>query len=130
MDHQGAEECILDTGSVWNTEEAVILVRGAQASTYVISGAELNPKSGIIFQMMDDDDGYGTSGAGGDTDGSQGFAKWTGDAWGMPTFSSGFSDPNEAGFVTPQNGGAYNTSLSLETDIDGTPVTYNGDILN
>ncbi|MBR2696357.1 MAG: hypothetical protein IKE48_02490 [Parasporobacterium sp.] len=130
MDHQGAEEVILDKGSVWNTEEAVILVRGAQASDYTISGAELNPNSGIIFQMMDDDDGYGTSGAGGDTDGSAGFHKWNGEAWGMPTFSSGFSDPNEPGFVNPQEGGAYNTSLSLETDIDGTPVEYTGDILN
>lgn len=130
MDHQGAEEVILDKGSVWNTEEAVILVRGAQASDYTVSGAEMNPKSGILFQMMDDDDGYGTSGAGGDTDGSQGFAKWDGSAWGMPTFSSGFSDPNEAGFVTPQTGGAYNTALSLETDADGTAVTYTGDIFN
>ena len=130
MDHQGAEEVILDAGSVWNTEEAVILVRGAQASDYIVSGAELNPKSGILFQMMDDDDGYGTSGGGGDTDGSQGFAKWDGSAWGMPTFSSGFSDPNEAGFVTPQTGGSYNTALSLETDADSTAITYTGDIFN
>ncbi|MBR2842816.1 MAG: hypothetical protein IKF06_06020, partial [Lachnospiraceae bacterium] len=130
MDHQGAEEVILDKGSVWNTEEAVILVRGAQASDFIVSGAEMNPKSGILFQMMDDDDGYGTSGAGGDTDGSQGFAKWDGSAWGMPTFSSGFSDPNAAGFVAPQSGGAYNTALSLETDADGTAVTYTGDIFN
>ena len=130
MDHQGAEDVILDKGSVWNTEEAVMLVRGSQVSNYTVSGAQLNPKSGIIFQMMDNDDGYGTSGAGGDTDGSAGLHKWTGDVWGMPTFSSGFSDPNKEGFVSPQEGGAYNTSLSLETDIDGTPIEYNGDILN
>ncbi|MBQ6369091.1 MAG: hypothetical protein IJJ17_03330 [Parasporobacterium sp.] len=130
MDHQGAADTVLDAGSVWNTEEAVILVRGGQSSTYTVSGAELNPKSGIIFQMMDDDDGYGTSGAGGDTSGEQGLAKWTGEAWGMPTFSSGFSDPNEAGFVAPATGGAYNTTLKLTTDAEGNAVTYTGDVFN
>ncbi len=129
MDHQGAESTILDKGSVWNTEEAVILVRGAQASTYTVSGAEMNPKSGIIFQMMDDDDGYGTSGGGGDTSGEQGFAKWNGEAWGMPTFSSGFSDANEAGFVAPAAGGAYKTTLSLTTH-EGEAVEYTGDVYN
>ena len=130
MDHQGAADTILDAGSIWNTEEAVILVRGAQKSTYTVSGAEMNPASGIIFQMMDDDDGYGTSGAGGDTAGDQGFAKWTGDAWGMPTFSSGFSDANEAGFVAPAQGGAYNTTLLLTTDSEGNAVEYTGDVYN
>ena len=130
MDHQGAADTVLDAGSVWNTEEAVILVRGAQSSTYTVSGAEMNPKSGIIFQMMDDDDGYGTSGAGGDTSGEQGYAKWTGEAWGMPTFSTGFSDPNEAGFVAPAEGGAYNTTLLLTTDAAGDAVTYTGDVFN
>ena len=130
MDHQGAADTILDAGSIWNTEEAVILVRGAQSSTYTVSGAELNPKSGIIFQMMDDDDGYGTSGAGGDTTGDQGYLKWTGEAWGMPTFSSGFADPNEAGFVAPAQGGAYNTTLLLTTDAEGNAVTYTGDVYN
>jgi hypothetical protein len=129
MDHQGAADTILDKGSVWNTEEAVILVRGAQSSTYTVSGAEMNPKSGIIFQMMDDDDGYGTSGAGGDTTGEQGFAKWNGEAWGMPTFSSGFSDANEAGFVAPATGGAYKTTLSLTTH-EGEAVEYTGDVYN
>ena len=131
MDHQGASMVILDEGSIWNTEEAVMLVRGAQNSTYVVSGAEMNPNSGIIFQMMDDDDGYGTSGAGGDTSGEQGFAKWdTGAAWGMPTFSSGFSDPNEAGFVAPSEGGSYKTSLTLTTGAEGEAVEYTGDIYN
>ena len=130
MDHQGAADTILDAGSVWNTEDAVILVRGAQNSTYTVSGAELNPANGVIFQMMDDDDGYGTSGAGGDTAGEQGFAKWTGEAWGMPTFSSGFSDANEAGFVAPAQGGSYNTTLLLTTDAEGDAVTYTGDVYN
>ena len=130
MDHQGAADTVLDAGSVWNTEEAVILVRGAQKSAYTVSGAEMNPASGIIFQMMDDDDGYGTSGGGGDTSGEQGFFKWTGEAWGMPTFSSGFSDPNEAGFVAPSEGGAYNTTLNLTTDAEGNAVTYTGDVYN
>ena len=129
MDHQGAESTILDKGSVWNTEEAVILVRGAQSSTYTVSGAEMNPKSGIIFQMMDDDDGYGTSGGGGDTTGEQGFAKWNGEAWGMPTFSSGFSDANEAGFVAPATGGSYKTTLELTTH-EGEAVEYTGDVYN
>ena len=129
MDHQGAADTILDKGSVWNTEEAVILVRGAQSSTYTVSGAEMNPKSGVIFQMMDDDDGYGTSGGGGDTSGEQGFAKWNGEAWGMPTFSSGFSDANEAGFVAPATGGAYKTTLSLTTH-EGEAVEYTGDVYN
>ena len=130
MDHQGAEDVILDKGSVWNTEEAVMVVRGAQSSNYTVSGAELNPASGVIFQMMDDDDGYGTSGAGGDTSGDQGFAKWTGDAWGMPTFSSGFADANEAGFVAPATGGSYNTTLTLTTGEDGEAVSYDGNIYN
>lgn len=130
MDHQGAADTILDAGSIWNTEDAVILVRGAQNSTYTVSGAEMNPANGVIFQMMDDDDGYGTSGAGGDTTGEQGYAKWNGDAWGMPTFSSGFADPNEAGFVAPAQGGAYNTTLELTTDAEGNAVTYTGDVLN
>ena len=130
MDHQGAETVTLDQGSVWNTEEAVILVRGAQTSTFTVSGAELNPASGVIYQQMDDDDGYGTSGAGGDTSGSQGFAKWDGSAWGMPTFSSGFQDANEAGFVSPSTGGSYNTTLNLTTDDSGDPVAYTGDIFN
>ena len=129
MDHQGAADTILDKGSVWNTEEAVILVRGAQSSTYTVSGAEMNPKSGIIFQMMDDDDGYGTSGAGGDTTGEQGLAKWNGEAWGMPTFSSGFSDANEAGFVAPATGGAYKTTLKLTTH-EGEAIEYTGDVYN
>ena len=130
MDHQGAADTILDEGSVWNTEDAVIVVRGAQNSTYTISGAQMNPANGVIFQMMDDDDGYGTSGAGGDTTGEQGFAKWTGEAWGMPTFSSGFSDPNEAGFVAPQTGGAYNTTLELKKGASQDSVTYTGDVFN
>ena len=130
MDHQGAADTVLDAGSVWNTEDAVILVRGAQNSTYTVSGAEMNPKNGVIFQMMDDDDGYGTSGAGGDTDASQGYAKWTGEAWGMPTFSSGFDDPNEPGFVAPAQGGSYNTTLDLTTDADGNAITYTGDVFN
>ncbi|MCF0228659.1 MAG: hypothetical protein HUJ76_03050 [Parasporobacterium sp.] len=130
MDHQGAADTILDAGSVWNTEDAVILVRGAQNSTYTVSGAEMNPANGVIFQMMDDDDGYGTSGGGGDTAGEQGFAKWTGEPWGMPTFSSGFSDPNEAGFVAPSEGGAYNTTLELTTNAAGDAVEYTGNIYN
>lgn len=130
MDHQGASDTILDAGSIWNTEDAVILVRGAQKSTYTVSGAEMNPKNGVIFQMMDDDDGYGTSGAGGDTAGEQGFAKWTGEAWGMPTFSSGFADLNEAGFVAPQTGGAYNTTLKLTSNADGQNTEYTGNVYN
>ncbi|MBQ9267993.1 MAG: hypothetical protein IJ206_00600 [Oscillospiraceae bacterium] len=133
MDHQGASQVTLDKGSVWNTEEAVILVRGAQNSTFTVSGAEMNPASGVLFQQMDDDDGYGTSGGGGDTSGDQGFYKWDGSAWGMPTFSSGFSDPNEAGFVAPTAGGSYNTTLNLEIGDGpgrGGPVTYTGDIFN
>lgn len=130
MDHQGADDVILDAGSVWNTEEACILVRGAQNSTFTVSGAELNPASGILYQQMDDDDGYGTSGGGGDTSGEQGFAKWDGSAWGMPTFSSGFSDLNEAGFVSPTTGGSYNTTLNLTTSESGEAVTYTGDIFN
>jgi len=130
MDHQGAKDTVLDEGSIWNTEDAVILVRGAQNSTYTVSGAEMHPANGVIFQMMDDDDGYGTSGAGGDTTGEQGFAKWTGEAWGMPTFSSGFSDANEAGFAAPAQGGAYNTTLELKKGASQDSITYTGDVFN
>ena len=41
-------------GSVFNTEEAVGLYKDANVD-WVFSGAELNPASGIILQMMDND---------------------------------------------------------------------------
>lgn len=130
MSRGGVEQVTLDAGSVWNTEEASILVSGPQRSSYVIRGARLRPRSGVLFQMLDCDEGYGTSFTGGDSMGVQGFRKWNGEPWGVPTFSSGFRDPNEAGFVTPAAGGAYDTTLSLERGDDGKAVTYKGNILN
>ena len=52
---------VLDEGSVWKTEEAVIIVKGAPDSAYTVSGAQLEPANGVIFQMVDDD-GYAASG--------------------------------------------------------------------
>ena len=42
-------------GTVVNTEAATILYKSAD-STWTIDGAEINPKSGIIMQMIDNDD--------------------------------------------------------------------------
>ncbi len=130
MSRGGVEQVTLDAGSVWNTEEASILVSGPQRASYTIRGARLQPRSGVLFQMMDCDEGYGTSFTGGDGMGAQGFRKWNGEPWGMPTFSSGFRDPNEAGFKTPAAGGAYDATLALERGDDGKAVTYKGNILN
>lgn len=130
MSRGGVEQVTLDAGSVWNTEEASILVSGPQRASYVIRGARIRPRSGVLFQMMDCDEGYGTSFTGGDGMGAQGFRKWNGEPWGAPTFSSGFRDPNAAGFVTPAAGGSYDTTLSLEKGDDGKAVTYKGNILN
>jgi len=43
--------------TVFNTEKAIFLVKGASADINVdgSKGAQLNPKNGIIIQMMDDD---------------------------------------------------------------------------
>ena len=130
MSRGGVEQVTLDAGSVWNTEEASMLVSGPQRASYVVRGARLRPRSGVLFQMMDCDEGYGTSFTGGDSMGAQGFRKWNGEPWGTPAFSSGFRDPNEAGFKTPTAGGAYDTTLSLERGDDGKAVTYKGNILN
>ena len=130
MSRAGVERVTLDAGSVWNTEEASMLVSGPQRASFVVRGARLRPRSGVLFQMMDCDEGYGTSFTGGDGMGVQGFRKWNGEPWGVPTFSSGFRDPNEAGFMTPTAGGAYDTTLSLERGDDGKAVTYKGNILN
>lgn len=46
---------ILD-GTVVNTEEAIFLYRTSGHTAYTVDKAELNTKSGIILQMMDDDD--------------------------------------------------------------------------
>lgn len=124
MDHQGGT-ATLDAGSVWNTEEAVILKKGTNESSYTISGAEVNPASGIIFQMMDDDDGYGTSGAGGDTEA----LTYDGQAWGMPTFSGGWYEvAGEAGLPsavgTLAQGGSVTSTLTLSD------AEYEGDVLN
>lgn len=130
MSRGNNDQVTIDAGSVWNTEEAVILARGPQRTSFVVSGATLNPSSGVLFQMMDDEVGYGTSESGGDVTGAQGFHTWKGDPWGTPTYSSGFRDPNQPGFATPTAGGSYDTTLSLQTGADGKPVTYRGNILN
>ncbi|MCF0142039.1 MAG: hypothetical protein HUJ75_01540, partial [Parasporobacterium sp.] len=123
MDHQGGT-ATLDAGSVWNTEEAVILKKGSNKSTFTVSGAEMNSKSGILFQMMDDDDGYGTSGAGGDTTA----LTYDGQAWGMPTFSGGFYDPAGAGL--PATLGNLSKGGNISSTLNLTGGIYNGDVFN
>ena len=124
MDHQGGT-ATLDGGSEWNTEEATILKKGTSSSTYTISGASISPASGIIFQMMDDDDGYGTSGTGGDTSATT----YDGTAWGSPTFSGGFWEtagvaglPSKLGNLA--TGGSVTSTVNLKSGI------YAGDLLN
>jgi hypothetical protein len=45
----------IDKGSVFNTESATILLKGG-ATKVSVDNAELNPKNGIILQMMANDD--------------------------------------------------------------------------
>ena len=53
---QTAGTVTLGEGSVFNTAEAVALYKDANVN-WVFNGAELNPASGIIIQMMDSDNG-------------------------------------------------------------------------
>ena len=127
MDHQGAD-VTLGEGSEWNTEEATILRKAngmGTTSTYTIDGAKLNPKSGIIFQAMDNDDGYGTSATEGNTKGKT----YDGAEFGMPTFSGGWYDPvGKAGLPSDNDvmatGGTIGDTLNIESD------DYAGDIYN
>lgn len=124
MDHQGGT-ATLDAGSVWNTEEATILKKGTNESEFTISGAEINSNSGIIFQMMDDDDGYGTSGAGGDTTATT----YDGTEWGMPTFSGGWYEvAGEAGL--PSEVGTLATGGEVTSTLNLTSSEYSGDVYN
>ena len=115
----------LDAGSIWNTEEATILKKGNGESTYTVTGAQLNPASGIIFQMMDDDDGYGTSLV-------QDTASTTydGQSWGQIMFSGGWYEiagsaglPGMLGVMSA--GGSVVATLELKSG-DYTGDVYNG----
>ena len=124
MDHQGGS-AVLDRGSVWNTEDAVILKKGGSVSDYTISGAELHSASGTIFQMMDNDDGYGISSDGGDS------SRLTagGTEFGSPTFSGGWAEPaGEAGLPSDLGnlslGGTVTTTVLLKNG------KYTGNLYN
>nr|MCR5082838.1 hypothetical protein [Parasporobacterium sp.] len=125
MDHSGGT-ATLDKGSVWNTEEAVLLAKGpsmgSKTTTFNVTGAELNPKSGVIMQAMDNDDGYGS----GTFKSTQKSAYGT--EWGMPTFNTGWTEKADAGVpddvASKTSGGMIMTTLNLS---DG---TYTGDVFN
>ena len=121
MDHQSGT-ATLDAGSVWNTEDAVILKKGSGESTYTVSGAELNSGTGVIFQLMDDDDGYGTGAFE-----STGLA-YNGDAFGMPTFPSGWTEANEAGL--PSVSGSLSEGGEVTSTLILSDSEYNGNIYN
>ncbi|MCR5784260.1 MAG: hypothetical protein K6G40_01280 [Eubacterium sp.] len=121
MDHQSGT-ATLDAGSVWNTEDAVILKKGSGESTYTVTGAELNSNSGVLFQLMDDDDGYGTSAF------ESAATAFNGDAFGMPSFPSGWTDLNAAGL--PSASGSLSEGGVVTSTLNLSDSTYSGNIYN
>ena len=63
----------IDKGSVFNTKDTVIQVKG-RGIDIVVDNAELNSQSGVILQSMANDDPFFTSGQG-DSMGAKGFSK-------------------------------------------------------
>ncbi len=122
MDHQGGT-ATLDKGSVWNTEEAVLLKKGTNETTFNVTGAELNSKSGVIFQAMDDDDGYGA------TPFSSTALCLNGEEWGMPTFTSGWRE-QAASAGLPTAVGSRSTGGAVVTTLNLTSSEYTGDVFN
>jgi hypothetical protein len=75
MMHTGTGGGILtiDKGSVFNTRDTVIQIKG-RGIDIVVDNAELNSESGVILQSMANDDPFFTSGRG-DSMGAKGFSK-------------------------------------------------------
>jgi hypothetical protein len=98
----------IDKGSIFNTEKAVIQLKSS-SPTIVVDGAKLNSKSGIILQVMANDD-PNKAGPGG----------------GM-----GRGGPPDGGPGGPPEGGKYSTSDGNH-DVDATfrNVTLQGDFVN
>ena len=121
MDTMMGGTATLDEGSVWNTEDAVILKHGTASSDYTISGAELNPANGTILSMIDDQYGIGTSG-----DASA--KAYDGSTFGAMVFDGGFYD--DAGVGRPSDLGNHATGGNLACTITFDGGEYEGNLYN
>jgi hypothetical protein len=86
----GAGNLTIDKGSVFNTKEAVIQVKGG-FPTIVVDNAKFNPENGLILQAMvnDDPNKGGGSGGGAPAEGSGGGAPEAGGQGGAPGAAPG-----------------------------------------
>ena len=121
MDTMMGGTATLDEGSVWNTEDAVILKHGTASSDYTISGAELNPANGTILAMVDDQYGIGTSG-----DASA--KAYDGSTFGAMVFDGGFYD--DAGVGRPSDLGNHATGGNLACTVTFDGGEYEGNLYN
>ena len=121
MDTMMGGTATLDEGSIWNTEDAVILKHGTASSDYTISGAELNPANGTILSMIDDQYGIGTSGDASAT-------AYDGNTFGAMVFDGGFYD--DAGVGRPSELGNHATGGNLACTVTFDGGEYEGNLFN
>ena len=126
----------IDKGSVFNTDKAVLQFKSS-TPTILVDGATLNSKSGVILQMMANDDpnkmsgGGGAPAGGGGAPGTEGGAPGGGGApsgGGAP----GGGAPNDAAPGGAPPGGGMSGGAGGSSDLEGTfkNVTLKGDFYN
>ena len=131
MSHMGSGTVTIDKGSVFNTKEAVIQVKGGHP-TFIVDNAKLNSKSGVILQAMVNDDpnkkfsdGISAPGA---MPGGEGGAPGAGaGAGGAPASGGQGGAPGSAPAGGGMPGGAAGSSVVSATFKN---MTLNGDIIN
>jgi hypothetical protein len=69
----GGGQLVIDKGSVFNTKDTVIQIKG-RGIDIVVNNAKLNTQSGVILQSMANDDPFFTAGMG-DSMGAKGYSK-------------------------------------------------------
>jgi len=109
----------IEKGSVFNTKEAVIMLKGTNKNI-VVDNAKLNPENGVILQVMKNDDPMMSGG---------GMPAGLSSGGGMPT--SGMPSDIPSGGM-PSGGMSTGNAGSGSTNITATfkNMTMNGDIIN
>jgi hypothetical protein len=126
----GAGNLTIDKGSVFNTKEAVIQVKGG-FPTIVADNAKFNPENGLILQAMvnDDPNKVGGSGGGAPAEGSGGGAPGAGGQGGAPDgMPAAGGAPAGGGTPGGMPGGPGGGSSAVNATFKN--MTMTGDIVN